>query len=117
MLFSRPVKNRTHHLATFIVLALVVTSGCGSAVSHPEPVTDEDTSGGDAIDTTAEGVEPSDDGATDPASETCAESECGPRMGMPAEQCPDGSIGGNTGRCLRRPDGGCGWEVRECPAS
>jgi hypothetical protein len=29
--------------------------------------------------------------------------------------CADGSIGGNTGRCLRDGDGTCGWELRECP--
>ena len=45
----------------------------------------------------------------------CQPSECGPRLGMPARKCPDGSIGGNTGRCLRRADGSCGWEIRECP--
>ena len=36
-------------------------------------------------------------------------------MGMPAQQCSDGSVGGNTGRCIRT-GAGCGWEVRECPA-
>ena len=38
-------------------------------------------------------------------------------MGMPAQQCADGSIGGNTGRCLSQPGGTCGWEVRECPTT
>jgi hypothetical protein len=40
---------------------------------------------------------------------------CGPALGMPSIVCPDGSIGGNTGKCLARPDGTCGWEIRECP--
>lgn len=53
--------------------------------------------------------------AAAPADELCDESECGPPMRMPNRKCPDGSIGGPTGRCLRRPDGKCGWEVRPCP--
>lgn len=47
----------------------------------------------------------------------CRTSDCGPRLGMPSQQCADGSIGGNTGRCIRLADGSCGWEIRECPAS
>ncbi|WP_437566244.1 hypothetical protein [Sorangium sp. So ce542] len=46
---------------------------------------------------------------------TCDPAACGPALGMPSWECPDGSIGGNTGRCLARPDGTCGWEIRECP--
>lgn len=45
----------------------------------------------------------------------CDPAECGPAMRMPSRRCPDGSIGGPTGRCLRHPDGRCGWEVRACP--
>lgn len=47
---------------------------------------------------------------------TCDADACGPAPGMPAVECPDGSIGGNTGRCLAAPDGTCGWEIRECPS-
>lgn len=54
-------------------------------------------------------------GTTDADAALCDEAECGPRMGMPAEQCADGSVGGNIGRCLHHPDGTCGWEVRACP--
>jgi len=46
----------------------------------------------------------------------CSPADCGPALGMPNVLCPDGSRGGPTGRCLRRGGGGCGWEVRECPA-
>lgn len=42
---------------------------------------------------------------------------CGPQLGMPAEQCSDGSIGGNTGQCLSTADGSCAWEIRSCPAN
>jgi len=49
------------------------------------------------------------------STEPCDHSECGPPMGMPNHKCPDGSIGGPTGQCLRNPDGSCGWEVRKCP--
>jgi hypothetical protein len=47
----------------------------------------------------------------------CPKEQCGPAMGMPAQQCPDGSVGGNTGRCIVQPTGQCGWEVRDCPAT
>lgn len=45
----------------------------------------------------------------------CDKSACGPALGMPAITCSDGTIGGNTGRCVRTADGStCGWEVRSC---
>lgn len=47
--------------------------------------------------------------------EECDPQECGPPMRMPNRQCPDGSIAGPTDRCLRHPDGRCGWEIRRCP--
>ncbi|WP_437974084.1 hypothetical protein WMF11_36745 [Sorangium sp. So ce295] len=45
---------------------------------------------------------------------TCDVDACGPALGTPSWECADGSIGGNTGRCIPHPDGTCGWEVREC---
>ena len=47
----------------------------------------------------------------------CARETCGPAPGMPAMACPDGSTGGNTGRCIVQAGGGCGWEIRECPSA
>src|SRR5688572_7270561 len=44
----------------------------------------------------------------------CKKTKCGPPLGMPAYLCSDGSIGGNTGRCIREK-GTCHWEIRECP--
>ena len=44
----------------------------------------------------------------------CAPEACGPPLGMPNWLCPDGTVGGPTGRCLPRPEGGCGWEVLWC---
>ncbi len=46
----------------------------------------------------------------------CDAEDCGPQPGMPAIECDDGSIGGFTGRCVVTDDGGCGWEILECPA-
>ena len=54
-------------------------------------------------------------GCIDAGPATCDVSECGPAPGAPAYICEDGSIGGNTGRCLANPDGTCGWEFRDCP--
>jgi len=48
--------------------------------------------------------------------ETCEEVECGPAPGAPAFLCEDGTVGGNTGRCIRNDEGSCGWEMRDCPA-
>jgi hypothetical protein len=50
-----------------------------------------------------------------PGEPLCDVAECGPPIRMPSKRCPDGSIGGPTGRCLRKPDGRCAWEVRPCP--
>ncbi|OIP41343.1 MAG: hypothetical protein AUK47_06445 [Deltaproteobacteria bacterium CG2_30_63_29] len=46
---------------------------------------------------------------------TCDVTDCGPGLEAPSIICPDGSVGGNTGRCLTADDGTCGWEMRQCP--
>jgi hypothetical protein len=51
-----------------------------------------------------------------PSATACASEACGPRLGMPAQRCSDGSMGGNTGRCIRQGDS-CAWEIRECPST
>jgi len=45
----------------------------------------------------------------------CDPASCGPVLGLPNWLCPDGTVGGPTGRCLRRTDGSCGWEILDCP--
>lgn len=45
----------------------------------------------------------------------CAVAECGPQLGLPNWTCADGTLGGPTGRCLRRSGGSCGWEINNCP--
>jgi len=47
--------------------------------------------------------------------ENCDKSECGPQLGLLNQVCPDGSMSGPTGRCLKRANGTCGWEVLQCP--
>jgi len=50
------------------------------------------------------------------AAPTCSPSSCGPALGLPAKICEDGSIGGNTGRCIQAPNApSCEWEIRVCP--
>ncbi|MGZ6068917.1 MAG: hypothetical protein ACXWVM_41350 [Polyangiales bacterium] len=51
----------------------------------------------------------------DGGASTCADPECGPSSGAPSCLCSDGSLGCNTGRCLRNFAGTCGWEYRVCP--
>ena len=41
--------------------------------------------------------------------------QCGPAPAMPNFECPDGTMGGPSGYCMRNPDGSCGWGYRECP--
>jgi hypothetical protein len=50
----------------------------------------------------------------EPPSDECQIDECGPELGMPSYQCADGTIGGNTGRCIRGDDNQCGWEIIDC---
>ena len=46
----------------------------------------------------------------------CPEAECGPTLATPNQVCEDGkTMSGPTGKCLRNPDGSCGWEVLGCP--
>ncbi|MCU0664744.1 MAG: hypothetical protein MUC50_20775 [Myxococcota bacterium] len=52
---------------------------------------------------------------TDTEQGECEEAKCGPALGMPVWECDDGSLGGNTGRCLEKENGTCGWEIRQCP--
>jgi len=54
-------------------------------------------------------------GCVDVGPGLCQPENCGPPPGMPAIECEDGSVGGFTGRCIATPDGGCGWEILECP--
>lgn len=56
------------------------------------------------------------EGASGQLPAACQPGECGPALGMPSWLCADGTTGGPTGRCLRQANGGCGWEIRECPA-
>ena len=54
--------------------------------------------------------------APNPGTEDCAPEACGPALGMPAQTCSDGSLGGNTGRCIRAGES-CTWEIRACPTA
>jgi hypothetical protein len=58
------------------------------------------------------------DGADGADAGDCPVGSCGPALGLPNWQCPDGSWGGPTGRCLRADDAAsCRWEIRACPAA
>lgn len=83
-------------------------TGSGAAVG---PDTGSDTGSGSIVGSGA-AIGSGSGAATE---EECRVTECGPRPGMPVRKCDDGSLGGNTGRCLRRADGACGWEIRTCP--
>jgi hypothetical protein len=56
-------------------------------------------------------------GAEDCSAVLCDVSECGPAPGSANSQCPDGTIGGPTGRCLHSDNETCSWEIRLCPDS
>jgi hypothetical protein len=93
----RPTSLLWLALPGFVVLA------CGGAVSLGN------TGGGLGADDGGTG------GGSDASIDCSTKDACGPPPGMPATTCPDGSIGGNTGRCVAK-GATCGWEIRECPA-
>lgn len=52
------------------------------------------------------------------AGDACDEARCGVRPRSVTLMCEDGSIGGNTGRCLYNADlTTCSWEIRSCPST
>jgi len=92
-----------------------IAAACGRQPSPPSGSAVSPTGSGPASGSAAAPDPPRKTPAATP--ELCDPSECGPAMRMPNRRCPDGSMGGPTDRCLRRPDGRCGWEVRPCPWS
>jgi len=102
-------------LQSWIVLgfATAVVAACGGSVSLGE------IGPGGGTGTTADGGSGGTDGGSGSAdaggATECASKEaCGPAPKSAAFQCSDGSLGGNTGRCLKTATG-CAWEQRECP--
>ena len=86
-------------------LSLGDTAGAGGKASAAGSSADGGTmSGGSSSGGTAGGTQ-----------ETCDVSACGPQLGIANQICPDGSTAGPTGRCLKRANGSCGWEILECP--
>src|SRR4051794_18005033 len=56
------------------------------------------------------------DSTTEDLAVLCGKGECGPGLEMPTLICPDGSAGGNTGRCIKtKASPVCHWEIRKCP--
>ena len=53
-------------------------------------------------------------GADDDHLTACDPASCGPALGAPTTKCADGSLGGNTGRCVKTSSSSCGWEIRTC---
>lgn len=104
---AQPARNaRIASTAALVAIACLVAA-CG----HPAPAPPADPPPASDPGSGAPGERPGppgDDLLCDPA-------ECGPPIRMPSRRCPDGSIGGPTGRCLRKPDRRCAWEVRPCP--
>ena len=87
-----------------LAFVLFVAAACGG----PAPTSGTSGKPGSASDSAAAAPAP-------PAPEPCEAMECGPKMGMPNQRCPDGSTAGPTGRCLRQANGRCTWEIRRCP--
>lgn len=47
--------------------------------------------------------------------EICVEADCGEPSEIPNSTCPDGTMAGPTGTCLRGADGNCAWQIINCP--
>ncbi len=104
-----------------------VAVACGGAVINSDPVpTPCDTCAMPAI-ACADGSSPYQCGIVEgtcsavfkgcppPPAADCLKSDCGPAIRSPSYTCEDGTLGGNTGRCLRDAAGKCAWELKLCP--
>ncbi len=88
------------------MVAAACGGACGGSVSLGEIPAGSDGGGGGGG---------TDSGNADGASTECtSKTDCGPAPKSASIQCSDGSLGGNTGRCLKTATG-CAWEQRECP--
>ena len=84
-----------------------IVAACGGAVSLGDIGSSQTTADG--------GGGGTDGGGTDGSVTECtSKADCGAAPKSVAIQCSDGSVGGNTGRCLKTATG-CAWEQRECP--
>lgn len=89
-------------------LSLGDTAGAGGKASAAGSTASSGSSSGG----TMSGGSSSGGGSSE---ETCDKSACGPQLGLLNQLCADGSMSGPTGRCLKRANGTCGWEVLQCP--
>lgn len=87
--------------------AMSVVAACGGGVSLG------DTAGVDAGSDDG-GADSASDGSDGAATACASTADCGLPPGYLRKMCSDGSIGGDTGRCLKTARG-CEWENRECP--
>src|SRR5215470_17462050 len=94
-----------------LVTLTCLAAACGRPAPSPTVAPPDDRAAAPASGSGA----PSEPTGTPRRDELCDVAECGPPIRMPSKRCADGSIGGPTGRCLRKPDGRCAWEIRTCP--
>jgi hypothetical protein len=92
--------------------------GCGCSKTHGNVTCGSNTCGvGEFCCNPSCGIcAPLDGVCTQQACEsTCSPESCGPQPGIPNHDCPDGvTVAGPTGVCLEI-EGGCTWEIIECP--
>lgn len=108
--------------APTLLVGLGVFGGCGGTSEGGNPSAagaDQGGSGGNAGTAGAShgGTATTNGGASagESSQSECDKADCGPQLGLPNWTCADGSVGGPTGRCLKRPGGTCGWEINNCP--
>jgi hypothetical protein len=98
--------------AICVASAAAIVAACGGGVSLgnlPSGETGSDDGG-------AQGDDGGSSGGIGTGTKECStKTACGPAPSTGAIKCSDGSIGGNTGRCIETADGACAWEIRECP--
>lgn len=115
-------------LAPTLVLGLGTFGGCGGGSSDGDAggAAGTSTAGTSTGGTSAAGSAGTSHGGADPmvagansggdaSLGECEKADCGPQLGLPNWTCADGSVGGPTGRCLKRAGGTCGWEINNCP--
>jgi hypothetical protein len=109
-------------LAPTLVASFGIFGGCGGSSDGGSGSVAGTNTGGSAGNAATAGASPGGAGtmnggasAGDSSLGECDKVDCGPQLGIPNWTCADGSVGGPTGRCLKRAGGSCGWEINNCP--
>lgn len=99
-----------------LVIAPALLANCSSSSPTGDATAGSSNAGSDSAGSNSAGSS-NVGGAGAASNATCVDSDCGPALGLANYQCPDRSVAGPTGRCLKEGNSSCSWEIRSCPPS